>query len=321
MEALFPWLLGDIGATHARFAWVSSKDQPLSHVRTLLCDDHQSLLSAVQQYLKEASLPAPQKAALGVATPVVGDKVSFTNRSWAFSIQEMKQSLGVQALRVMNDFEALAWALPGLQAEELFQMGGMPSQTMQNLGLIGPGSGLGVSGLIADAGHWHPISGEGGHVSLVATNAMEWEVLQHLQKKWGHVSAERVLSGPGLVNLHAALSAMAGLAPTVQRPQDIGELAFQHQQPQALQAFQLFAGWLGQVASDLALTLGARGGIYIGGGIAPRYRDWLATSSFRARFESKGRFSDYLKKIPVYVIHAETPPALMGAHRALMKDL
>ncbi|MEN9376857.1 MAG: Glucokinase, partial [Pseudomonadota bacterium] len=94
MEALFPWLLGDIGATHARFAWVSSKDQPLSHVRTLLCDDHQSLLSAVQQYLKEASLPAPQKAALGVATPVVGDKVSFTNRSWAFSIQEMKQSLG-----------------------------------------------------------------------------------------------------------------------------------------------------------------------------------------------------------------------------------
>ena len=321
MSALYPWLLGDIGATHARFAWVSSHDQPLSHVRTLPCDAHESLLDAVQHYLREESLSQPHKAALGVATPVIGDKVAFTNRSWAFSIQELKQALGVQALRVMNDFEALAWALPGLGPDELFQLGGESSETMQNLGLIGPGSGLGVSGLIAHAGHWHPISGEGGHVSLAVTHTLEWEVLQRLQKKWGHVSAERVLSGPGLVNLHAALSEMAGQAPGLQRPQDIGELAFQHHQPAALQAFELFAGWLGSVAADLALTLGAQGGVYIGGGIVPRYRAWLATSAFRARFESKGRFSDYLKKIPVYVIHAETPPALKGARRVLMKDI
>lgn len=321
MSSLSPWLLGDIGATHARFAWVASDESPLSHVRTYPCDDFDGLQDAIQHYLKAEALGPPAKAALGVATPVTSDKVAFTNRAWTFSISALKKRLGVGRLLVMNDFEAMAWSLPDLQARELFQVGGVRSLKKQNLGLIGPGSGLGVAGLIADDGAWHPVSGEGGHVSLVATNALEWEILQCLQKKFGHVSAERVLSGPGLVNLYDALSEIAGQPTGRHQPQDIGSLAFEHQQPQALQAFQLFAAWLGAVASDVALTLGAQGGVYIGGGIVPRYQHWLATSSFRSRFESKGRFSAYLKKIPVYVIHADTPPALRGARRALMKDL
>ena len=321
MSATYPWLLGDIGATHARFAWVADDGRPLSHVRTFACDDFEGLQDAIQHYLKVEALGQPAKAALGVATPVTSDKVAFTNRAWAFSISALRKRLGAERLFVMNDFEAMAWSLPDLRAKELFQVGGTRPLKGKNLGLVGPGSGLGVAGLTADAGAWHPVSGEGGHVSLVATNALEWEVLQCLQRKFGHVSAERVLSGPGLVNLYDALSEIAGQPPGRHQPQDIGSLAFEGQQPQALQAFQLFAAWLGAVASDVALTLGAQGGVYIGGGIVPRYRHWLATSSFRSRFENKGRFSAYLRDIPVYVIQANTPPALRGARRALMKDL
>lgn len=319
MDKSYPWLLGDIGATHARFAWVTSPEQPLGHVRTLVCDDHAGLLQAIQHYLADEGLMQPRRAALGVATTVTGDKVAFTNRPWAFSVSDLKKRLGVQHLAVLNDFEAMAFALPDLQSNDWFQLGGVKSTKPLRLGLVGPGSGLGVAGLNFDAGQWHAVSGEGGHVTLPATNPLEWAVLQRLQKKWGHVSAERVLSGPGLVNLYQALSDIAGQPIVPYQAKDIGVMAFERFEPQALQAFQLFAGWLGVVASDVALTLGAQGGMYIGGGIVPRYLDWFATSCFRSRFDDKGRFSSYLQSIPVFVIRADIPPALHGARRVLMK--
>ena len=188
------------------------------------------------------------------------------------------------------------------------------------MALIGPGTGLGVSGLVPDGqGGWLPLAGEGGHVSLAAQTDLEAQVIQQLARRYeGHVSAERVLSGPGLVALHQALAALRGMTadPDI-TPAHITQAALQAHDPLSLQTLETFSAFLGTVAGDLALTLGARGGVYLGGGILPHWRGWLAQSPFRARFEAKGRYRDYMAAIPVWWIDAPTSPALLGAARAL----
>jgi glucokinase len=186
--------------------------------------------------------------------------------------------------------------------------------------LLGAGTGLGVSGLIPCAGQWLPIAGEGGHVSLAAQTPEEFRVIERIRQKYGHTSAERVLSGQGLVDLCQALSQERGRTPTLWSAGEISQAALKDQDPLCLACLDMFSGFLGSVAGDLALTLGARGGVYIGGGIVPRFLGWFETSSFRQRFEAKGRFAPYLSSIPVWVIRAEESPALLGAARALDSD-
>lgn len=336
-EPLFPRLLGDVGGTSARFAWQSREGAAIEQVEVLPCAQYPSLGEAVQAYLKSnlqvqlqvQALGRPACAAIGIATPVLGDWLAMTNHPWQFSVSALREQLALERLLVLNDFTALALALPQLDDRAKRQIGGGAPVAGANIGLLGPGTGLGVSGLVQDASAGLPIAGEGGHVTLAASNALEFAVIEVLQARYGHVSAERVLSGGGLVNLYGALAQIRGRAieplmpaQIMQRAQgseagDLGAAAGLGCDPIATEALNLFCGFLGQVAGDLALTLGARGGVYLGGGIVPRMGRRFEQSPFRARFEAKGRYGAYLQAIPVWLIDSPMPPALIGAARAL----
>ena len=313
-------LLGDVGGTNARFAWQVGEGAPLQDIVTLPTADHASLADAITAYLKQTGRATPPWCAIGIANPITGDQIRMTNCPWAFSISAMRQALGFERLVVINDFTALALALPDLAPHELHQLGGGAAVPGAPLALIGPGTGLGVSGLIpGDApGRWLPLQGEGGHVTLAASSAREAAVLDVLRRTFGHASAERAISGQGLEALHAAVRTLdeAPAAPPLSAA-EVSRRALDNGDPQCVEALDLFCGFLGSVAGNLALTLGARGGVYIGGGIVPRLGDAFTRSRFRACFEAKGRFSAYLEAIPVYVIHTATSPALLGAARAL----
>ena len=313
-------LLGDVGGTNARFAWQDGEAAPLRDTATLPTADFATLADAITAYLARLGRAAPPWCAIGIANPITGDRIQMTNCHWAFSISAMRQALGFERLVVINDFTALALALPDLQASELRQLGGGSAVPGAPMALIGPGTGLGVSGLIAgDApGRWLPLQGEGGHVTLAASTAREAAVLQVLRDEFGHASAERAISGQGLEALYAAvckLDAVAGFVPLPAA--EVSQRALAGRDAQCVEVLDLFCGFLGNVAGNLALTLGAIGGVYIGGGIVPRLGDAFTRSRFRACFEDKGRFRGYLEAIPVYVIHTQVSPALLGAARAL----
>lgn len=316
----YPRWLGDIGGTNARFGWQAGAAAPISHVQVLPCAEHASLVAAGQAYLQAQGLPTPACAAFGIANPVTGDQVAMTNHHWKFSIQATREALGLQRLLLLNDFTALALALPQLPPEHLRQVGPGQAAAQAAIGLIGPGTGLGVSGLLP-LGHqdkWLPIAGEGGHVTLSASNAQEYAVIEHLRLRYGHVSAERIISGPGLVDLYHALCELKdGQGREITIPAEVMERAEAHPESTAAQALDMFCGLLGSVAGDLALTLGARGGIYIGGGIVPRLGERFDRSPFRQRFENKGRFKNYLAAVPTWVIQSPVSPALQGASQAL----
>jgi glucokinase len=315
-----PRLLADIGGTNARFAWQAGPGAAPEAVQVLACADHATLLDAARCYLAATGLPAPRLGAIGIANPVTGDAVQMTNHHWSFSIEALRTALGLQRLVVMNDFEALARSLPLLQADETVTVAGGAEAREQPgpIALIGPGTGLGVGGLVPARGGWAPLSGEGGHVTLAPVTAREAAVVAALQQRFGHASAERAVSGPGLVWLVEALCAVDGVpappdlsaASVTQRGRD-GNCA------RCAEALQLFFAFLGSTAGNLALTLGARGGLYLGGGIVPRLQPLLAASDFHARFVGKGRFRDYLAAIPVVLITSTQHPALRGAAAAL----
>ena len=320
MTDTFPRLLGDVGGTNARFGWQANAHSGIEHVLVLPCAAHETLEAAIRTYLELKSLPMPRAGALGIANPITGDVIRMTNHHWSFSISEMQRSLGLQQLNVINDYTALALALPSIATDNLVQVGGTVAEAYAPKALIGAGTGLGVSGLMpTDANdHWVAIAGEGGHVTLAAQTESEYRVIELIRQRYGHVSAERVLSGQGLVDLYLALRQMQKQQPVdVAGAAEITAWALQDKDPLALQSIDMFAGFLGSVTGDLALTLGARGGVYLGGGIVPRWLGWFETSQFRERFEAKGRFNAYLKDIPVWVINAVESPALLGAARSL----
>jgi glucokinase len=315
----YPRLLGDIGGTNARFAWQDAPDAALVDIVTYPCSEYESLLHAMQQYLRDRAKPAPRWCAIGIANPIVGDHVKMTNHDWSFSISSVQQSLGAERFLVINDFTALALALPALTHSDLLQVGGGEPVVGAPLALLGPGTGLGVSGLLAGRGGagWVPLNGEGGHVTLASADDFEDAVVRELRRRFGHASAERALSGPGLVNLYEAACTLSGVAGQTRTAAEITAAAAAGADPLCVQAEALFFSFLGMVAGNLALSLGSRGGVYIGGGIAPRMGSRILSSPFRARFESKGRFQAYLAAIPAYVVNAKQPPALTGATRAL----
>jgi glucokinase len=313
----YPRLLGDIGGTNARWAWQKDANAPLECIEVSPCSASASLRDSASSYLARHSLAQPRVASMGIATAVVGDLVEFTNNQWSFSITEFKAALKIQRCLVINDFTALALSLTALGPADLKLFGGGPPAVNAPLALIGPGTGLGVSGLFPNGrGGFVPISGEGGHVTLAATDALEAAVLKHLQQQWGHVSAERALSGPGLVNLYQALCVVEGCAAQDLRPEDISAAALASSDSVCRRTVHLFTSFLGNVAGNLALTLGARGGVYLGGGIVPQLAGAFDGALFRRKFEDKGRFGAYLHPIPVWLITASTP-ALLGASRAL----
>lgn len=298
--------MADIGATHTRCALL---DDQGTEVAPEVFDnvDFTSLSGILSVYLDHRRVSdRPKRAALAVAAPILGDEVQMINIDWRFSQSELKAQLGLQRLTVCNDFAAIAWGLPHLAAEDRKQIGGGVPTPRGTMATLGPGSGIGVAALLPSADTWTVMTGEGGHVSLPASTGEEQDVIALLRKRFGHCSAERVLSGQGLVNLYVALAELAGRGQPTVTPEDVTRLASQRE-PLARKTLQMFFALLGTVAGDLALTTGARGGVYIAGGIVPRLIDTLEKSDFRSRFEDKGRYRDYLAAIPTYVITAALP--------------
>lgn len=310
-----PNLIADIGGTNARFA-LAFPDGRIGSECILSGADYPDLIQAAAAYLREVAGPRPRRAAVAVATPISGDWIQFTNSPWSFSTEAARQALGLEQLLIINDFTALALALPLLGPDERRQVSEGTAVEKAPIGLIGPGTGLGVSGLVWSGHHWIPLETEGGHVTFSACDEREWAIYRVLQRRFDHVSPERLLSGPGLVNLYTALAELEGWSAEDLVPADITDRALTGSCRHCVEVLELFCGMLGTAAGNLALTLGARGGVYIGGGIVPRLGDFFDRSAFRARFEAKGRFSDYLATIPSWVITAVNP-ALRGVAAAL----
>jgi len=315
--ARFPRLLGDIGGTHARWAWQESADAALQDISVQACRSSATLLDSARTYLTSTGHAHPHSAGIGIATALTGDVVRMTNNPWTFSIKELKQSLGVEHCLLVNDFTALALSLPGLKASDLRSVGGGAAVHGAPIALIGPGTGLGVSGLLRSAnGQYCALSGEGGHATLAAADEDETALLSVLRRRFGHVSAERLISGPGLVELYRASCALHGRIARNLTPAEVSAAAIAASDPDCIASARHFTAFLGTVAGNLALTLGALGGLYLGGGVVPRLGAAFDEALFRQRFEDKGRYQDYLRAIPCWIITASTP-ALLGASRAL----
>ena len=314
-----PRLIADIGGLYARFAIETSYGE-FSQQRSLRCADFPSFEAAMSAYLGSLKSAAVVHAAVAIANPVDGDLVRMTNYHWQFSIEETRAHLGLETLVVVNDFTALAMALPRLASADFRQVG--PGQAVKNsvIGLIGSGSGLGVSGLIPAGDGWTSLGSEGGHTSFSPADAREAAVLQFAWQQFQHVSFERLLSGPGLELTYLALAQLNQQTVKALSAPDITRLALEDKDPLCAETLEVFCNMLGTAASNLAVTLGATGGIYIGGSIVPRLGAFFDRSGFRKRFEEKGRFTNYLAHIPTFVITA--PEAtFMGASAILDAQL
>jgi glucokinase len=312
-------LIADIGATNARFALVRP-DGHIGAVRLYALNDYPTLADAIDHYLAETHAGAnPEQAVLAVASPVTGDRVTLTNHAWTFSTETLRQQLKLKGLRIINDFVACAIAIPHLGADDVLQIGNGSAAADAPAGLLGPGTGLGVSALIPAPAGALPVAGEGGHVTMAPATVRESAVLEVMRKRYDHVSAERVLSGPGLVNVYGALCELAGVPAAPFTPAQITSPRIWDEDARTREATDMFCAMLGTVAGNLALTLGARGGIYIAGGIVPRLGPGFAASQFRERFEAKGRFRPYLAAIPTYVV-TYAIPAFLGLAALLDRE-
>lgn len=300
-------LLGDLGGTNLRLALDAGAG--FERVETLAAAACPALESMLADYLhRHADLGRPRIGALAVAAPVDGDRVHLTNLACSFSTADLHAALGLEELLVCNDLVAMALAVPRLGAGDWVAVGPACSPAGTVTGVLGPGTGLGTAALVRAGEGWLALPGEGGHATLAATDEREWAVVRALAARFGHASAERALSGPGLQNLYRALDGAGAEAEP--EPEAIVAAA-RAGDDRAGAALELFFALLGVVAGNLALTLGASGGIYLAGGILPRIVDCLQASAFRARFEAKGRFCDYLAAIPTRLI-VHPYPAFLG---------
>jgi glucokinase len=300
----FPRLIADIGATHARFA-LETSPRAFDSVAALRIADHADLHATVSAYLQSVGSPQIEDAAFAVANPVEGDLIRMTNAPWQFSIEEARTKLGLRTLVVVNDFTALAMAVPGLNENERRQVGGGAARDGSVIGVIGAGSGLGVSGVIPADHGWVALGTEGGHTSFSPRNAREIAILEFAWNEFSHVSFERLLSGRGIELIYRALGKHHRREIEALAAQEITKRALDGSDVLAAETLNTFCEILGTASANLAVTLGARAGIYVGGAIVPRLSEFFDKSAFRQRFEDKGRFSEYLQHVPTFVITAE----------------
>jgi glucokinase len=294
-------LLGDIGATNARFACLI--DGALGPIKWIEVARHPTFGEAVKRFLEMHPRDIPvAHALLAVAGPVEGERCTFTNCPWTVDCRDMRDQFGFRSVQVVNDFEATALSLPHLAKQDLRSIGGGRAMRGAPMVVLGPGSGLGVAGLVPDGAGHVVVASEGGHATMPANSVREDAVLDFLRQRFGHVSAERVLSGPGIENLYQAIAALDGIAAQPRNANEITIAALNGTCPASRAALGTFCAMLGGFAGNVALTFGALGGVYIAGGIAPRILDFLANSEFRRRFDRKGRLRAYLEAIPSQVI-------------------
>lgn len=319
-----PWLVADIGGTNARFGAVFNGESRVNHVQSFAVAEHGGPTDAVAAYLQSlsrsmgADYQVPRHAAFAVATSVTGDDIDFTNSAWKFSRSALQAQLRLDSLLAINDFEALALSLPRLRPDQIRAHGELPSGK-GTLAVVGPGTGLGVAAVKFAGAGWLAIPGEGGHATLAPNDDFELELLRALRSEYEHISAERLLSGIGLPVLYGAVAAVSGVVAPEMSAQQIVEQGLVRADPVSDQTIDAFCNLLGSFCGNVALTMGARGGLYVGGGIVPRLGERFFESGFRERFEAKGRFRGYLEAIPTAVI-TDTLAALTGAAVAIEQD-
>jgi len=294
-------LLADIGGTNARFALMD--DGEIGAIEHLKVADFPDMTAAISAFLQDrAPRSAVDAAVLGVAGPVESNRSTITNSPWLIDGASLQKTFGFEAVRLLNDFEAVAWSLPWLQPRDLYALGAQRDVAGAPMLVLGPGTGFGAACLFcSDAKPFAAVT-EAGHATMPATSDREAQVIAHLQLRFGHVSIERILSGDGLENLYQALAAVDGVAAAERDAAAITAAALDGSCGVSNAALEMFCSFLGAVAGNLALTFSARGGVFIAGGIVPRFADRLSRSSFRKQFESKGRFESYLRTIPTRII-------------------
>ncbi len=300
-------LLADIGGSHARFALLA--DDTVGPVESIDVSTVDGLETALAAFLTQVD-PNPKQALIAVAGPVATGPIRLTNSGWIVDARALERAFGFAGLYLVNDFAAIAWALPRLDPSELRQIGGGTPDLAAPAAVVGPGTGFGVAAYLPGAGG-QVVAGEGGHVTLAAADEREDQIVAALRSRFGHASAERALSGSGLVNLYETIAAVDGVEAPRRTPEAIAEAACAEAYPLCREALSTFCAMLGTVAGNLALTFGARRGVHVAGGIVPQVLDFFAASAFRARFEAKGRFAGYLARIPTYVV-LHPHPAIAG---------
>ncbi len=309
-------LIGDIGGTNARFALADSESTGYRQVVKLACADFATAEEAMEHYLEREAPGRPRAICLAAAGPVVDGAVRFTNNHWRIRSEDLADRFGAKSVRLLNDFEAIAYSLPFLGEAHSRPIGLVSDQVTPGgnftIGVLGPGTGLGVAGLLGRDGRLFPVVGEGGHRGFAPESAQQIEVLTVLREHFERVSDERLVSGPGIENIDAALRSVHGQPGARREAAEIFALAESREDPVALASVKLFFEVLGQMAGDLALQLGAFDGIYIAGGIVKRYPELLEGSAFRAGFENKGRHRALLERVPTLLI-THPDPGLLGA--------
>ncbi len=312
-------LIGDIGGTNARFALADPRKPGFTSAETLKCADYPAADDAIHAFLERVGAPQPATICLAAAGPIVDDRVRFTNNPWSIAASDLRNAFGIDRVRLLNDFESIAYSVPFLDGDDLKPIG-LPAPVSLDkddfmVGVIGPGTGLGSVGLKRFRGQYIPLPSEASHSGFAPETGVQIEILGILRERYERVSSERVVSGQGIENLYWALGRLHG---DKRSPLTAAEIfAAAESDERAGEAVELFFEILGQVAGDLALTLGSEDGIFIAGGIAQRYPDKLANSGFRAGFEHKGRHRSIMERIPTRLITHPQPGLLGAAYCAL----
>ena len=298
----FPILIGDIGGTNARFCVVVDAVSEPGEPQIVKTADFQTIDEAIRAAVIDRLSIQPRSAILAVAGPVNGDAIPLTNCPWVVRPKDMFATVGLHDIVILNDFEAQALAVVALGDEHLEQIGGGAAWPDASRVVLGPGTGLGVAGLIHSHGKWIPIPGEGGHMDIGPRTAREYQIFPHIEPLEGRVSGEQILCGRGLVNTYRAIAKADAKQPRFTVPAEITAAALARTDPVAEEALDLFVTCLGRTAGDLALVFKSRGGVFLTGGIAPKIMPALKSGNFRAGFENKAPHSEWMSTIPAYVI-------------------
>lgn len=314
-------MIGDIGGTNARFALADPVEPAYSKVTTLQCDDFESADAAIEHYLDVEKAGKPDVICLAAAGPIIERRVRFTNNHWVIAAGDLASNFGIEAVRLLNDFEAIAYSIPFLTEDDCIPIGLPEPEPLAGehymVGILGPGTGLGAVGLKKHGDVLLPIAGEASHGGFAPESQVQIDILNALRERYDRVSSERLVSGPGIENIYWALMRIHGTQRAHISPARIFEAAVANTDDLAVEAVGMFFEVLGQFAGDLALTLGAEDGIYIAGGIAKRYPDLLKNSRFRTGFEAKGRHRSLMERVPTQLIMHDQPGLLGAAYCAL----
>lgn len=316
-------LIGDIGGTNARFALADQSAPGFSHEETLQCADFASAEAAILHYLDAVGAAAPGVICLAAAGPVVDDHIRVTNNHWILSVDDLSAAFSTDAIRLMNDFEAIAWSIPALAEDDCLPVGLPDAKPLPDgdysVAIVGPGTGLGAVGLRRVGDLLIPLAGEASHAGFAPETRVQLDVFVALREQFDRVSSERLVSGSGLENIYWALGQIHGVKLPKLSAADIFAAA-EKPDEHASEAVALFFEVLGQFAGNYALAMGANDGVYIAGGIVRRYPDLFVNSRFRSGFESKGRHRVIMEAIPTQLI-MHPQPGLLGASYVALDSL